>query len=93
MSERQARAGERAARRARGRRLRERAHEHVAGIFRSDDRQGHERYLGFAAALLGCGLPIVTVVYGRTRLMLLHHFPARKGVGPGIPASHQLVIM
>ena len=40
------------------RRLRERGHEHVAGIFRSDDRQGHERYLGFAAALLGCGLPL-----------------------------------
>ena len=31
--------------------------------------------------LLGCGLPIVTVVYGRTRLMLLHHCPARTALG------------
>ena len=31
--------------------------------------------------LLGGGLPIVTVVYGRTRLMLLHHCPARTALG------------
>ena len=31
--------------------------------------------------LLACGEPIVTVVYGRTRLMLLHHCPARTALG------------
>ena len=31
--------------------------------------------------LLADGAPIVTVVYGRTRLMLLHHCPARTALG------------
>ena len=40
------------------RHLRERGHEHIAAVFKSDDRQGHERYLGFASALLREGLSL-----------------------------------
>ncbi len=31
-------------------------HTSIAGIFKSDDMQGHQRYAGFSAGLLECGL-------------------------------------
>ena len=40
------------------RRLKEQGHEHIAAVFKSDDRQGHERYSGFASALLSFGLSL-----------------------------------
>lgn len=33
-------------------------HSHIAGMFKSDDIQGHQRYAGYAAALLDSGLPM-----------------------------------
>lgn len=33
-------------------------HKRIAGIFKSDDIQGHQRYAGYAAALLDGGLPM-----------------------------------
>ncbi len=33
-------------------------HTHIAGMFKSDDIQGHQRYAGYAAALLDVGLPM-----------------------------------
>ncbi len=33
-------------------------HTRIAGIFKSDDMQGHLRYQGFSAALQGLGLPV-----------------------------------
>lgn len=45
-----------------GRRLVEylaaKGHSRIAGIFKSDDIQGHQRYAGYAAALLDLGLPL-----------------------------------
>ncbi len=40
------------------RHLRAQGHERIAAVFKSDDRQGHERYLGFASAMLREGLAI-----------------------------------
>lgn len=34
-----------------------RGHKRIAGIFKSDDMQGHQRYQGYAAALHQAGLP------------------------------------
>ncbi|MDD3336093.1 MAG: GntR family transcriptional regulator [Eubacteriales bacterium] len=36
--------------------LLEKGHRHIAGIFKSDDIQGHRRYAGYAEALLAAGL-------------------------------------
>ena len=33
-------------------------HTHIAGIFKYDDRQGHERYLGYSSALIEHGLTL-----------------------------------
>ncbi len=33
-------------------------HTSIAGIFKSDDMQGHQRYAGFSAGLLECGLSL-----------------------------------
>lgn len=33
-------------------------HARIAGMFKSDDIQGHQRYAGYAAALLDAGLPM-----------------------------------
>ena len=33
-------------------------HTHISGIFKSDDIQGHQRYLGFVTALIDAHLPI-----------------------------------
>lgn len=38
--------------------LYEKGHTRIAGIFKSDDIQGHQRYAGYAAALLDFGLAI-----------------------------------
>lgn len=38
--------------------LQERGHRRIAGIFKSDDRQGIERYQGYLSALLAAGLPV-----------------------------------
>lgn len=35
-----------------------RGHTKIAGIFKSDDIQGHQRYLGYLAAMRDAGLPI-----------------------------------
>lgn len=35
-----------------------RGHTKIAGIFKSDDIQGHQRYLGFLSAIRDAGLPI-----------------------------------
>ena len=35
-----------------------RGHTKIAGIFKSDDIQGHQRYLGFLSAMRDAGLPI-----------------------------------
>lgn len=40
------------------RRLITRGHTKIAGIFKSDDIQGHQRYLGFLSAMRDAGLPI-----------------------------------
>lgn len=40
------------------RHLREQGHKQIAAVFKSDDRQGHERYLGFVSALLREGLEL-----------------------------------
>jgi len=34
-------------------------HRKIAGIFKNDDRQGHERYLGYASALIDHGLELL----------------------------------
>ena len=41
------------------RHLAERGHQNVAGIFKSDDRQGIERYQGYLSELLDAGLPLL----------------------------------
>lgn len=41
------------------RRLLEKGHRQIAGVFKSDDRQGAERYRGFAAELVRGGCPIL----------------------------------
>lgn len=33
-------------------------HTHIAGIFKADDQQGHQRYAGYAAALTDLDLPL-----------------------------------
>ena len=33
-------------------------HRHIAGIFKSDDIQGPERYAGYTAALRDAGIPV-----------------------------------
>lgn len=33
-------------------------HSHIAGIFKNDDIQGHQRYAGYAAALLDAGMSV-----------------------------------
>lgn len=38
--------------------LAEKGHTRIAGIFKSDDIQGHQRYAGYAAALRDHGLPL-----------------------------------
>lgn len=38
--------------------LAKKGHVHIAGIFKSDDRQGLERYAGFNEGLHQAGLPI-----------------------------------
>ena len=38
--------------------LLDKGHTRIAGIFKSDDRQGQERYLGFVSELLHSGLPL-----------------------------------
>lgn len=38
--------------------LRGKGHTRIAGIFKSDDIQGHQRYAGYAAALRDAGLPV-----------------------------------
>ena len=48
------------------------------GIRDSELNEHHPKYVKKAN---GAMLPIVTVVYGRTRLMLLHHCPARTALG------------
>ena len=35
-----------------------RGHREIAGIFKSDDIQGHQRYLGFLSAMRDAGLPL-----------------------------------
>ncbi len=35
-----------------------RGHKKIAGVFKVDDRQGHERYAGYLAALLAAGLGV-----------------------------------
>jgi Transcriptional regulators len=40
------------------RHLRDRGHERIAAVFKSDDRQGHERYLGYVSELLRTGCEI-----------------------------------
>lgn len=40
------------------RHLQERGHQRIAGIFKSDDRQGIERYRGWLSELLEAGLPV-----------------------------------
>ena len=35
-----------------------RGHTRIAGIFKSDDIQGHQRYLGFLSAMRDAGLPL-----------------------------------
>ena len=40
------------------RHLLDRGHQQIAGIFKSDDRQGTERYLGFFSELLEAGLSV-----------------------------------
>lgn len=40
------------------RRLITRGHTKIAGIFKSDDIQGHQRYLGFLSAMRDAGLPV-----------------------------------
>lgn len=42
-----------------GRYLAERGHREIAGIFKSDDIQGHQRYHGALSALRDAGLPIL----------------------------------
>ncbi|HNW86680.1 MAG TPA: GntR family transcriptional regulator [Candidatus Limiplasma sp.] len=34
-------------------------HRKIAGIFKNDDRQGHERYLGYSSALIEHGLDLI----------------------------------
>ena len=34
-------------------------HKKIAGIFKTDDRQGHERYLGYASALIEHGIELM----------------------------------
>lgn len=36
-----------------------RGHKRIAGIFKSDDIQGHHRYVGYISAMRAAGLPIV----------------------------------
>lgn len=38
--------------------LLEKGHRHIAGIFKSDDIQGPERYAGYTAALRDAGIPV-----------------------------------
>lgn len=38
--------------------LQKKGHRNIAGIFKSDDIQGHQRYAGYAAALRDLGLPM-----------------------------------
>lgn len=38
--------------------LQEKGHRRIAGIFKSDDIQGHQRYAGYADALRDCNLPM-----------------------------------
>lgn len=38
--------------------LLEKGHRHIAGIFKSDDIQGHRRYAGYAEALVNAGLSV-----------------------------------
>ena len=40
------------------RHLLEKGHQRIAGIFKSDDRQGIERYRGYVSELIGAGLPV-----------------------------------
>ncbi len=38
--------------------LHQKGHQNIAGIFKSDDMQGHQRYLGYIQALRDLGLPL-----------------------------------
>ena len=56
--------------------LHQKGHQRIAGIFKNDDIQGHQRYAGYAGALRTLGLPIDI----RIGLLVQHG-------GQGVPVS------
>lgn len=68
-------------------------HRRIAGIFKSDDIQGHGRYSGYAAGLLDAGLPVddsLVCWYTTDQKMQFfsgeYHFPVRRWMDSGCTA-------